>query len=122
MPGRSSSASEALVSKFSFDRCLRCREAKIENRLLGDHGFDQLDHLLDDTVDLDARGLQTTASRVCEHLRREFGRSLAGQMNIIEVFPRRMSLRQFPDRQACVAEDHAQQVVEVMGYTAGEDC
>ena len=86
---------------------------------LVDGAFQYADHLDDDAVDVDARGLDLALARERQKLRRQVGRALRGDHDGVGVLAH-LRIDDPAAEQVGVAHDARQHVVEVVRDAAGE--
>ena len=81
---------------------------------------EQFAHLLDEFFQRDRPHDEPAASRVGEHLRGELAGTQRGALDAFDVLASRRSGRQIREREAGLAEDADEQVVEVVRHAAGQ--
>jgi hypothetical protein len=104
----------------ALHRRYRMRELVPEHHALGDHGLQEVTHLLDQGAEIDARDEEAPLAGVGEELPRELGRAQRGGLDALDGHERRRARRQLELREAGVAEHADEEVVEVVRDAAGE--
>ena len=84
------------------------------------HGANQLIDLVDDLAEIDRRGLGRHLPAECQYLAHQILGPTGGRMNLMHMLGHRFGLSDIAENQVVETENAGQDIVEVVGYSAGQ--